>query len=58
MALIPYAVKTVVISSGERPPVLVASATGARLFEPPFTCSARSGLPYSHARDKNIPPCI
>ncbi len=34
MALIPYAVKTVVISSGERPPVLVASATGARLFEP------------------------
>lgn len=34
MALNPYAVKTVILSSGERLPVLVAIATGAPLFEP------------------------
>ncbi len=34
MALNPYAVKTLVLSSGERLPVLIALATGAPLFEP------------------------
>ncbi|MDR0191354.1 site-specific integrase [Pseudomonas yamanorum] len=34
MTLNPYAVKTIVLSSGERLPVLVALATGAPLFEP------------------------
>ncbi|MBA6123573.1 tyrosine-type recombinase/integrase [Pseudomonas aeruginosa] len=34
MALNPYAVKTLVLSSGERLPVLIAPATGAPLFEP------------------------
>lgn len=34
MALNPYSVKTLVLSSGERLPVLIALATGAPLFEP------------------------
>jgi len=34
MALNPYAVKTLVLSSGERSPVLIAPVTGAPLFEP------------------------
>ncbi|MDP9536143.1 site-specific integrase [Pseudomonas protegens] len=34
MALNPYAVKKIVLSSGERLPVLIALATGAPLFEP------------------------
>ncbi|GAB1614857.1 tyrosine-type recombinase/integrase [Pseudomonas sp. NGC7] len=34
MALNPYVVKTLVLSSGERLPVLIALATGAPLFEP------------------------
>lgn len=34
MALNPYAVKTLVLGSGERLPVLIALATGAPLFEP------------------------
>lgn len=34
MALNPYAIKTLVLSSGERLPVLIALATGAPLFEP------------------------
>lgn len=34
MALNPYAVKTLVLRSGERLPVLIAMATGAPLFEP------------------------
>ncbi len=34
MALNPYAVKTIVLSSGERLPVLIALATGDPLFEP------------------------
>ncbi|KIK83074.1 site-specific integrase [Pseudomonas sp. W15Feb9B] len=34
MTLNPYAVKTIVLSSGERLPVLIALATGAPLFEP------------------------
>lgn len=34
MALNPYAVKTLVLTSGERLPVLIALATGAPLFEP------------------------
>lgn len=34
MTLNPYAVKTIVLSSGERLPVLMALATGAALFEP------------------------
>lgn len=34
MALNPYAVKTLLLSSGERLPVLIALATGAPLFEP------------------------
>jgi len=34
MALNPYAVKTLVLSSGERLPVLIALATGVPLFEP------------------------
>lgn len=34
MVLNPYAVKTLVLTSGERLPVLIALATGAPLFEP------------------------